>query len=157
MTFVRAARPSDEIALVELDSCSFTAPWVAQAWHEELEAGRVLVAEGEGGAVVGAAVLCIVADTAELRRIATVPRERRRGIARDLLREAGARARAAGCVRIELEVAAENAAALALYSAFGFVVVGRRVGYYRTPPDDAVLLSAAVDSLAPGSSPPSGL
>jgi ribosomal protein S18 acetylase RimI-like enzyme len=60
-------------------------------------------------------------------------------MARDLLQAVIAHAHRAGCARIELEVAAANEPALSLYRAHGFVSVGRRRGYYREPPDDALL------------------
>jgi ribosomal-protein-alanine N-acetyltransferase len=41
---------------------------------------------------------------------------------------------------VELEVRAGSAGAIALYSGLGFVVVGRRVGYYREPVEDALLM-----------------
>jgi ribosomal-protein-alanine N-acetyltransferase len=43
------------------------------------------------------------------------------------------RARACGAKMIFLEVAATNNAARKLYEAAGFVMVGRRLGYYRGP------------------------
>jgi ribosomal protein S18 acetylase RimI-like enzyme len=46
--------------------------------------------------------------------------DRRRGIGRGLLAAAERRARELGCVKLTLEVRAENAAALALYQSVGF-------------------------------------
>ena len=68
---------------------------------------------------------------------------RRQGIGRALLQGALEYARARGVVRIFLEVAEGNAAALGLYAAFGFVSMGRRRGYY---PDggDALTMGLAI-------------
>jgi ribosomal protein S18 acetylase RimI-like enzyme len=46
-----------------------------------------------------------------------------------------------------LEVRAGNSLAQALYKKCGFTSVGRRPGYYSTPPEDALIMSA---SLKPG-------
>jgi ribosomal-protein-alanine N-acetyltransferase len=71
-----------------------------------------------------------VAGEAELVTIAVDPDARRQGAGRSLLAafEAGARAR--GTARAFLEVADDNAAALALYAAAGWTETGRRSGYY---------------------------
>jgi [ribosomal protein S18]-alanine N-acetyltransferase len=43
-------------------------------------------------------------------------------------------------VAVELEVRVGSGGAIALYVGLGFVVVGRRGGYYRGPVEDAVLM-----------------
>jgi ribosomal-protein-alanine N-acetyltransferase len=53
-------------------------------------------------------------------------------------------ARQRGCERIDLEVSAGNASAIALYTGAGFEVVGRRPGYYSNPREDALLMSAGL-------------
>ena len=77
---------------------------------------------------------------AHLLRIAVDPRQRNAGIGRDLLGAVLARATAARAEHITLEVASENEAAIALYRAAGFVEIGRRAAYYRSPPDDAIIM-----------------
>ena len=80
----------------------------------------------EGGRVVGHAVASLVADVAELQRIAVAGEHRRAGVATALLDEVLVLAAAAGADRLLLEVRADNAAALAFYAARGFVEVDRR-------------------------------
>lgn len=87
------------------------------------------------------ALVRVVADEAELLTIATHPAHRRRGLARALMAAWTRRAAQCGAGRAFLEVAADNAPAIALYQATGFTPCGRRRGYYRRP--DA----AAVDAL----------
>jgi ribosomal-protein-alanine N-acetyltransferase len=48
--------------------------------------------------------------------------------------------RGQGAVAVELEVRVGSGGAIALYVGLGFVVVGRRGGYYRGPVEDAVLM-----------------
>jgi ribosomal-protein-alanine N-acetyltransferase len=69
------------------------------------------------------------------------PRWRRRGLARWLLRFALARAARDGARRACLEVRKSNRAARALYASVGFSPAGRRVGYYREPPEPAMVLT----------------
>lgn len=90
----------------------------------------------------------ILGEEAEILTLGVAPRARRRGIARLLLDDLFARARALGARRVVLEVAADNSAALALYEAAGFRTVGLRHGYYQRengPAIDAWLLRAALD------------
>lgn len=71
-----------------------------------------------------------VADEAELLTIATDPAHRRKGLARQLLHGIEAAALARGALRLFLEVAADNAAAHALYRAKGYRQIACRAGYY---------------------------
>jgi ribosomal-protein-alanine N-acetyltransferase len=132
---VRAATESDleAIAASEADNLG------ADAWSwglvEEGVAGRLptvhyLVAE-EDGQVVGHAVISLVADIAELQRIAVALGHRRRGVAGALLEEVVGLAVRSGADRLLLEVRADNDAALSFYAAHGFVEVDRRPRYYR--------------------------
>ena len=59
---------------------------------------------------------------------------------------------ARGARTVWLEVRPSNQAARALYRAVGFAAAGVRRGYYRRPPEDALVLSwhpAAPDGAAP--------
>jgi len=135
---VRHAGEVDLDDIVRLDAACFTRPWTPEAWLGELRCEHVLVA---GEPVYALACAAVVADVCELRRIAVHPRGRRAGAARDLLRAVIDHAHRSGCARIELEVAAANEPALALYRSHGFRLVGRRRGYYRDPVDDALLMN----------------
>jgi [ribosomal protein S18]-alanine N-acetyltransferase len=81
------------------------------------------------GFVIGRAV----AGEAELLTLAVAPEARRRGTGAQLVAGFLAEARARGAVEAFLEVAADNAAAIALYHAAGFAESGLRRGYYRRP------------------------
>jgi [ribosomal protein S18]-alanine N-acetyltransferase len=138
MLDVRVARESDLDELALLDAACFTNAWARQAWLDELGYGGVLVS---GRPLLALACAAVLADICELRRIAVHPSVRRTGMARDLLRAVIDHARQSGCARIELEVAASNEPALALYRAHGFEQVGLRRAYYREPLDDALLMN----------------
>jgi [ribosomal protein S18]-alanine N-acetyltransferase len=131
----RRATLEDLPRLLELDARCFARPWTEADWRAEFEHPGLIAL-----APLGFASAPILGDRCELRRIGVIPSARGRGLGRDLLAAVIAHARAAGCVRVELEVAADNLAALALYRAAGFTVVGRRPRYYRDPPADALLL-----------------
>lgn len=74
-----------------------------------------------------------VADEAEVLTLATHPDARRRGRARAVLGAALDSLRRQGATRVFLDVAADNAAALALYTGAGFRPIAERKDYYRRP------------------------
>ncbi len=146
----RAAVSADLPAIVALDAACFGNPWSLDVYREELERplGRLRVTEDEHG-LVGLACTWIVADEAHLLRIVTAARARRRGHARTLLQAVIAEAAAAACQQLLLEVAAGNAAAVGLYTAFGFQPIARRRGYYAHPPDDALVMRCVLADSIP--------
>lgn len=132
---VRTATPADAAAVVALERDNLG----VDAWSEGLVVDGIggglptvsyLVAERDG-VVVGHAVASVVADIAELQRIAVDPAHRRTGLATELVDAVAAHARAGGADRLLLEVREDNVGALAFYAARGFVEVDRRRRYYR--------------------------
>jgi ribosomal-protein-alanine N-acetyltransferase len=127
---------ADLIATSEADNLGDDA-WshglVAEGVAGRLPTVRYLVAEDdcEPPQLVGHAVLSVVADIAELQRIAVADGRRRRGVASALLDEVAEIARRGGADRLLLEVREDNVAALGFYAARGFVEVDRRPRYYR--------------------------
>jgi [ribosomal protein S18]-alanine N-acetyltransferase len=106
-------------------------PWlVEQGIRGELPTVHYVVAEVDRR-IVGYAVASIVADIAELQRIAVTESHRRTGIATDLLAAIITRARAGRADRLLLEVRETNEAALAFYAGHGFAEIDRRPRYYR--------------------------
>ena len=74
-----------------------------------------------------------VGDEYEIVALGVVPERRRAGLGTALLDRLCAEIRRRGGRGVILEVAADNAAARALYVAGGFVGAGRRRDYYRRP------------------------
>jgi [ribosomal protein S18]-alanine N-acetyltransferase len=81
------------------------------------------------GSVIGFSLSRTVTDEAELLLLAVQPNRHRHGIGTMLLDEFMDRARANGVTRVHLEVRDGNPA-IDMYSASGFVPVGRRRNYY---------------------------
>lgn len=115
--------------LAALHAAAFDAPWTAAAFADLLDQAGVLAVEEPDGFVLMRAV----ADEAEVLTLAVRPDARGRGLGRRLLAGGVAQAEAQGAGRVFLEVAEDNAAALALYRRSGFAEAGRRPGYYARP------------------------
>lgn len=139
-------RPGDANALAAIHSAGFERPWSAASF-EALIATPSTLALGVSGAEgsIAAFILVTVADgEAEVLTLATDPGALRQGHARHLLSAVICRLGERGIGRLFLEVAQDNAPALALYESAGFQVTGQRKGYYsraRSAPADAVLMA----------------
>ena len=107
-------------------------------------------AEGSVALVPLGMALCRVAGgEAEILTLGVVPGRRRQGVGRQLVGECHVIARAGGTDSLFLEVAADNGAALALYSGLGFRQIGRRENYYQVQnkketAQDALILRMAL-------------
>ena len=131
---IRGAAPDDVPAIAGLERDNLG----ADAWSEGLVGEGVrgllptvhyLVAEVDGD-VVGYAAASIVADIAELQRIAVDSGHRRSGLATELLEAVTELAGNDEAERLLLEVREDNAGALAFYAAAGFSEIARRSRYY---------------------------
>jgi ribosomal-protein-alanine N-acetyltransferase len=115
-------------ALAALHAAAFSA---TRAWSANEFAGLLAHA---GTFAVGDdrafALFRIVLDEAELLTLATAPAMRRQGLARATLLAGETQAKTQGATRIFLEVAEDNAPAIALYTSAGYTQIGRRPGYY---------------------------
>lgn len=135
------AQEGDAPALAALEKESFSHPWSENAFLTLLkeENSRCVILR-EGTELLGYLTLTMVLDRAQINTVAVSSARRRQGLGRRLLEEGIRLCRAAKMSAMELEVRAGNLAALTLYRTLGFMEVGRRKGYYRDPPEDAVLM-----------------
>jgi ribosomal-protein-alanine N-acetyltransferase len=132
----RPMREADLPAVAALEADAHAAPWTPGNFRDALTAGYSTVVGEIDGAIVAYGVLVLAPGEAQLLNLTVVSALRRHGIGRTLLRRFLTDARRLGAEQCFLEVRVSNAAAIALYSAEGFVAVARRVGYY--PPVAAV-------------------
>jgi ribosomal-protein-alanine N-acetyltransferase len=139
-------------AVVELGCATETLPhwtesqYVAAVAYSDEGVRRCLFVAEIAGELVGFAV-GMVAVTAEeviseLESVAVAASARRIGVAKALCGAVIAWARSCGAHEMELEVRSGSAGAIRLYEGLGFVAVGQRLGYYKGPEDDAVLMRA---------------
>lgn len=95
---------------------------------------------GNGGLIAFACVERVL-DESHMLSLAVHPEWRGQGLARTLVLASLWAARAAGQRMLTLEVRVSNVAAIDLYRSCGLQLVGRRPKYYRSPPEDALLLT----------------
>lgn len=131
------AAPCEAGRLAALHARCFERPWSEADLGAMLADDAILAFAAPDGFIL----LRAVGPEAEVLTVAVDPAARRGGLGRGLLDQATEAAARRGVETVFLEVGADNAPALALYAAAGFVPVGRRRGYY--PRAD----HAAVDAL----------
>jgi ribosomal-protein-alanine N-acetyltransferase len=131
---VRPAGPDDTEAVAALErdalgSDAWPAGLVAEGVSGRVPTTLYLVAS-EDDAVLAYAAVSIVADLAELQRIAVAATHRRTGLASDLLTRVEHEAMTRHADRLLLEVREDNHVACAFYAARGFTEIDRRPRYY---------------------------
>ena len=116
---------------LRLDRSALNGLWTAEQWRRELEEPRRLcLGLAANGSLLGLACGWLVADELHITAIAIDPAARRRGHGGRLLAALLQRALQEGAAHATLEVASDNAAAVALYARSGFRTAGTRSRYY---------------------------
>lgn len=140
---IRALTPADAPALATLHARCFAHGWSVETFAD-YASSAVHWARGffDHGDLRGALVAQLVAGEAEVLTLMVDPDWRRRGLAMALLQDM----RDHGADQWVLDVAADNAAAIALYARFGSVVVRRRKAYYANGVD-ALVMAGPVSAL----------
>ncbi len=134
----------DDLPAVQLiERASFTTPWPAHAYRQELEANRLaqyLVAT-IGGEIVAYGGIWLMVDEAHVTTFAVHPRYRRRRIGEQLLLSLLDLAVDRHAREATLEVRLSNLAARRLYEKYGFRPVGIRPRYYSDNQEDALIMT----------------
>jgi [ribosomal protein S18]-alanine N-acetyltransferase len=145
---IRAMAASDLDAVLRLETATPEAPHWARSVYEGFLAAdgrtkQIFVAEAEGE-LRGFVAAQVVSDVCELESIVVLAATRRTGLGRMLLATLINWARQQGISRMQLEVRAGNVLAVGFYEYAGFRRDGMRTRYYRSPDEDAVLMSLAL-------------
>jgi ribosomal-protein-alanine N-acetyltransferase len=141
-TVIRKMAERDLKEIVALENEIFPDPWSYNAFKSDLgnSIAFPLVATA-GDSIAGYSCLYIVAGEMQIGNFAVAPDFRGKGIAKTLMNKILELANERKCDSIFLEVRESNQPARSLYESFGFKVVGRRVGYYRNPFENAILMA----------------
>ena len=138
-TRFRAGVMGDSARLAQIHAEGFAHPWSRLEFERMMLQGAlvdILISQGFYGEIAtGFAISNIVAGEAELYTIALDREVRGKHLSAPLLEAHAARLRRAGAETLFLEVAEDNASALALYRRLGFAEIGRRKGYYPAQDD----------------------
>ncbi len=142
------AEAAEDLAALHAQAFSTDQAWSVTDFQDLLEQPATL-ARGirDREALVSFILIQFVAGEAEILTLATARQAQRRGFARLLLQTLEQDLQASGLQKWLLDVAADNAPALAFYKSLGFQTDSVRRNYYKRlegGPIDAILMSKAV-------------
>ena len=140
---IRPLAERDLDAVVVIERAIYEFPWSLGNFRDSLAAGYSCWAYYGTDGLVGYAVMMIGAGEAHLLNLSIAAACQRRGYGKQLLEHLMGVARSYGASVLLLEVRPSNAAARAMYAAYGFEQVGIRREYYpaRDGREDALLLN----------------
>lgn len=131
---LRTAGPEDAAAIAALHGQVFPKPWNETDIRALLGgAGAIGLLATLAGTPAGFLLARAPADEAEVISVGVGYACRRHGVATHLLERLHALLAAGRCAAVFLEVDENNAGAVRLYRALGYVRVGLRREYYKTP------------------------
>ena len=135
------ATPDYVADILKIENECFSTPWTEQGVRESIENENthlyLALADGEAAGYMG---VQIFSGEGYVTNIATLPEYRRQGVAKALIR----RALQNEMEFLTLEVRENNAAAISLYESLGFERVGVRPRFYRSPDENAVLMTCSI-------------
>jgi ribosomal-protein-alanine N-acetyltransferase len=142
----------DLLEVVEIEESTGLSPWGWDGYRTELdrpESIMIVARLPRADRATGRLIIGFVAARADgeemhINNIGVRESARRTGVGSALLTEALGLGHVAGARRVILEVRASNLAAQALYGRHGFAAAGRRRNYYRSPTEDALVMSAEI-------------
>ena len=128
--------------VLKIENECFSHPWSRESLLSELgNDNSIFITALENNEVIGYIGMSTVVDEGYIFNVAVTESERGKGVGSALIRELVTHCKKNNFVFVTLEVRESNAAAISLYSNFGFIKVGERKNYYRDPEENAVLMT----------------
>jgi len=136
------AKPSHAAQMHEIEVESFALPWSENGIRQEISQPQCIsfVAVCDT-TVLGHAYMHHIIDEGHIINIAVSAKNRRMGIASQLVDALTSAACKRGIASLTLEVRASNTAAIALYEKHGFIREGVRKNFYSQPTEDGIIMS----------------
>jgi ribosomal-protein-alanine N-acetyltransferase len=138
----------DILRVHEIDQLSFSLPWPENSYRFELTQNPStlalvveIVPQDSPAFVIGMSIVWIISDEAHIATIAIHPNFRGLGFGNRFLAETLRQSIQRGVILATLEVREGNLNALNMYHSFGFIVVGKRLQYYRDNNEDALVMT----------------
>ena len=124
-----------------IESESYPEPWTHGMFRQELtNPNSYIYIALQGESLIGYAGFWLVLDEAHITRVTVAAKYRNMGYGRAITEYMLERAFDLGASLARLEVREANEPARALYDRLGFVVEGKRLGYYQRTNENALLM-----------------
>ncbi|MGN0602089.1 MAG: ribosomal protein S18-alanine N-acetyltransferase [Oscillospiraceae bacterium] len=137
---IRKAVLADCDSICDIENACFSDPWSKESFEYQISNPFAeIIGAFEGNVPVGFVNVQYVSGELTVNNIAVTEKYRRKGIAKKLLEYAFEQYPETECVY--LEVRESNVPAQRLYEKLGFVKVGKRENYYKSPVEDAWLMT----------------
>nr|WP_308627189.1 ribosomal protein S18-alanine N-acetyltransferase [uncultured Eisenbergiella sp.] len=121
--------------------CFGTDAWSLQAFADALEDANALYLSGmEEGTLVAYCGIWKSFEDGDITNVAVEEIHRKKGYARQLLKQLMKEASLSGVENFTLEVRESNLPAIRLYESLGFVTEGVRKDFYRNPKENALIM-----------------
>jgi ribosomal-protein-alanine N-acetyltransferase len=140
---IRDMSPADLGEVQTIEETSFTTPWSMSSFEFEVANDETILKVAVFNEhIIGYVCLRTILDITHVLNLVVTPEFRRKGTGGMLLRSAVEELKKVkpDVRSLTLEVRESNRAAIGLYEKSGFLVTGRRTGYYQRPSEDAVIM-----------------
>jgi len=127
---IRPLDSGDLDRIMEIELAAYPTPWTRGIFSDCIRVGYACWGLQLDLQLIGYSVQTEAAGEAHLLNLCVEGQQRHRGFGALLLDNAIRVARASGCGSMFLEVRPSNSVAIALYRTRGFVIAGKRFGYY---------------------------
>ena len=135
---IKKATVNDVAEILKIENVCFSTPWSERSIKESLENENshfyLAYIENELAGYMGAQIF---SGEGYVTNVATLPEFRRKGVAKALIE----RTLENEPDFLTLEVRESNTPAINLYKSLGFVEVGTRPKFYRSPEENAILMT----------------
>lgn len=139
---IREMTESDIKSVAQIEQLSFSHPWsekdIASSFNSECNKFYISAEENKITGYIG---FCVAADEGYILNVAVRPDFRKNGIGKALVQKILDLACTLKLAFVTLEVRPSNEIAVALYTSLGFQKVGVRKDYYKSPNENALLLT----------------
>ena len=145
--WIRPIEKNDIPAIVAIEKICFTDPWnesmLADMVNNNFDETFVLE---DAAKIIGYVNIRTLADESELMRICIIPEKRGYGFSKLIMERAIIAAKVKKAEKVFLEVRESNEAAINLYSRYNFKEISKRLDYYSSPTEAAVVMQLTLPS-----------
>ena len=131
--------------VADIEKIVFSDPCSEKGLELFLDEKNLCVCCFEDDTLVSYCTLVTVLDEAQIINVATSPKFRGRGYAREVIFSVVDECKKRGITLISLEVRESNVPAIELYTSFGFTIEGKRKDFYKNPRENAFVMIKNLD------------